>query len=90
MIEIEFEKGVPVAVNGEKLGPIELIEKCNEIGAKYGIGIDDMIENRLVGMKSRGVYENPAGTILYTALKQLEMICLDRDTLHYKHQVAIR
>ena len=90
VIEIEFEKGVPVAVNGEKLGPIELIEKCNEIGAKYGIGIDDMIENRLVGMKSRGVYENPAGTILYTALKQLEMICLDRDTLHYKHQVAIR
>ena len=90
VIEIEFEKGIPVAVNGEKLGPIELIEKCNEIGAKYGIGIDDMIENRLVGMKSRGVYENPAGTILYTALKQLEMICLDRDTLHYKHQVAIR
>ena len=90
VIEIEFEKGIPVAVNGEKLGSIELIEKCNEIGSKYGIGIDDMIENRLVGMKSRGVYENPAGTILYTALKQLEMICLDRDTLHYKHQVAIR
>ncbi len=89
-VSISFEQGIPTAVNGEKLGPVALIEKLNEIGARHGVGIDDMIENRLVGMKSRGVYENPAGTILYTALKQLEMICLDRDTLHYKHQVAIR
>ena len=90
IVEIGFEKGIPVSVNGEALGPVALIEKLNAIGAKYGIGIDDMVENRLVGMKSRGVYENPAGTILFTALKQLESICLDRDTLHYKHQVALR
>jgi len=90
LVEIAFEQGIPVAVNGEKLAPVALIEKLNEIGAKHGVGIDDMIENRLVGMKSRGVYENPAGTILYKAIKQLEMICLDRDTLHFKHQLAVR
>ena len=90
VVSIGFEQGVPVSVNGEKLSPVALIEKLNAIGAKHGVGIDDMVENRLVGMKSRGVYENPAGTILYAALKQLESICLDRDTLHYKHQVAIR
>ena len=90
VIEIAFEQGVPVAVNGEKLEALALLEKCNEIGAKHGIGIDDMVENRLVGMKSRGVYETPGGTILYNALDQLESICLDRDTMHYKQQLALR
>ncbi|MGI6150962.1 MAG: argininosuccinate synthase [Christensenellales bacterium] len=90
IVSIGFEKGVPVSVNGEPLAPVALIEKLNQIGAQHGVGIDDMVENRLVGMKSRGVYENPAGTMLYTALKQLESICLDRDTLHYKQQVALR
>ncbi len=90
VIELAFEQGVPVAVNGEKLEALALLEKCNEIGAKHGIGIDDMVENRLVGMKSRGVYETPGGTILYNALDQLESICLDRDTMHYKQQLALR
>jgi argininosuccinate synthase len=89
-VEIEFKEGIPVKVNGKKLGCIELIEMLNAIGAKHGVGIDDMVENRLVGMKSRGVYENPAGTILYGALRQLESITLDRATAHYKDQVAIR
>ncbi len=90
IVSIGFEKGIPVSVNGEQLASVALIEKLNAIGAKHGVGIDDMVENRLVGMKSRGVYENPAGTMLYAALKQLESITLDRDTLHYKHQVALR
>lgn len=89
-IEIGFEKGVPVSVNGEMLDPVALVETCNEIGAKHGIGIDDLVENRLVGMKSRGVYETPGGTILYDALQQLEYITLDRDTMHYKQQMAIK
>ena len=89
-IEIAFEKGVPVAVNGQKMSPLEIVTKCNELGAKHGIGIDDMVENRLVGIKCRGVYENPGGTILYDALQQLEYITLDRDTMHYKQQMATR
>lgn len=89
-IEIGFEKGVPVSVNGEKLSPVAIVETCNTIGAKHGIGIDDMVENRLVGIKSRGVYENPGATILYEALSQLEYLCLDRDTMHYKQQMATR
>lgn len=89
-VEIEFEQGIPVAVNGEKLSPVALIEKLNELGAKHGIGIIDMVENRLVGMKSRGVYETPGGTILYHAHRQLEEITLDRATMHYKDMLAIR
>ena len=89
-VEIEWEKGEPVAVNGEKLGPVALIEKLNELGAKHGVGVADMVENRLVGMKSRGVYETPAGTILYAAHMNLEELCLDRETRHYKDQVAIK
>ncbi len=89
-ITVDYEKGVPVAVNGEKYGPIEIIEKLNELGAKHGVGINDLVENRLVGMKSRGVYENPAGTILYTTHQLLETITLDRATAHYKDQMAIR
>ncbi len=89
-VEIEFEKGVPVAVNGKALGPIELIEALNEIGARHGIGIADLVENRLVGMKSRGVYENPAGKLLFDAHQILETITLDRATAHYKDTMAIR
>ena len=89
-VTVDFEKGEPVAVNGEKLGAVELITKLNEIGAKNGVGITDICENRLVGMKSRGVYENPGGAILYYAHRELEYLCLDRATFHYKEQVAIR
>ncbi|HOG00398.1 MAG: Argininosuccinate synthase [Firmicutes bacterium ADurb.Bin248] len=89
-IEIGFEKGVPVSVNGEALDPVALVSKCNALGAKHAIGIDDMVENRLVGIKCRGVYETPGGTILYDALEYLESITLDRDTMHFKHQLAQR
>ena len=89
-VEVEFEKGVPVALNGERLGAVELLEKANEIGARNGVGIADLVENRLVGMKSRGVYETPGGTLLYAAHKNLEEITLDRATAHYKDQMAIR
>ena len=89
-VTVGFEKGVPVSVDGQKLSPIELIEKLNELGAANGVGIDDMVENRLVGMKSRGVYETPGGTILYEAHRALESITLDRDTLHYKQGVALK
>ena len=89
-VEIEFEKGVPVAVNGKKLSPVKILETLNAIGAKHGVGVCDMVENRLVGMKSRGVYENPAGSILYAAHHNLEELTLDRATFHYKEQVAIR
>lgn len=87
-VEIEFVQGIPVSVNGKKLDPIALLTQLNEIGAKHGIGVDDMVENRLVGMKSRGVYENPAGTILYAAHRNLEEITLDRATSHYKELIA--
>lgn len=89
-VEINFEKGIPVAVDGEKLDAVAMITKLNELGAKNGIGIADMVENRLVGMKSRGVYETPAGAILFYAHHELELLTLDRATLHYKQQVAIR
>lgn len=89
-LTIDFERGVPVAVDGEKLGAVELLTKLNEIGAANGVGITDIVENRLVGMKSRGVYENPGGAILYYAHRELEYLCLDRATLHYKEGVAIR
>ena len=87
-ITIHFEKGIPVAVDGKEMGGVELIKYLNEIGGKNGIGIEDIVENRLVGMKSRGVYENPAGAILYKAHDVLETITLDRDTMHYKEIVA--
>ncbi|WP_281170187.1 argininosuccinate synthase [Carboxydothermus ferrireducens] len=89
-VEIEFVKGEPVAVNGEKLSPVELIFKLNELGGKHGIGIADMVENRLVGMKSRGVYETPGGTILTFAHRELESLTLDRQTMHFKQMVALK
>ena len=89
-VTIEFEQGIPVALDGEKLDGVTLLEKLNEIGGANGVGIDDLVENRLVGMKSRGVYENPAGRILYKAHDVLESITLDRDTQHYKELVSAR
>ncbi len=89
-VSISFEKGIPVAVNGEKMGEVELLTKLNEVGARNGVGIVDICENRLVGMKSRGVYENPGGSILYYAHRELEYLCLDRSTFHYKEGLAIR
>lgn len=87
-VKIDFEQGVPVAVNGQKLGAVELITTLNEIGARNGVGIVDIVENRLVGMKSRGIYENPGGAIIMYAHRELEYLCLDRDTYHYKENVA--
>ena len=89
-LTLDFEKGVPVAIDGEPLGPVELLTRLNKLGGAHGVGRVDLVENRLVGMKSRGVYETPGGTIIYTAHQGLEQICLDRDTLHYKEVVAHR
>ena len=89
-VTIGFEAGIPVSLNGEKMDGVSLIKSLNKVGGLHGIGILDLLENRLVGMKSRGVYETPGGSILYKAHEKLEEMCLDRDTLHYKHQVAIR
>lgn len=89
-VEIEFEKGIPVKVDGKSLSPIELLTYLNKIGGENGIGIIDIVENRLVGMKSRGVYETPGGTILYAAHEKLESITLDRDTAHFKSIISNR
>ena len=87
-VKVTFEQGVPVAIDGEKMGAVEIVEKLNAVGGANGIGLLDLVENRLVGMKSRGVYETPGGAILYKAHEVLETITLDRDTLHYKKLVA--
>jgi argininosuccinate synthase len=87
-ITINFVKGVPVGLNGKKMGGVELVTALNKIGGENGIGLDDIVENRLVGMKSRGVYETPGGSIIYRAHEVLETLCLDRDTMHYKAIVA--
>ncbi|TDT70635.1 argininosuccinate synthase [Hypnocyclicus thermotrophus] len=87
-VEIEFKKGVPVAVNNEKLDAVSLVTKLNKIAGEHGIGVIDIIENRIVGMKSRGIYETPGGTLLYAALQELESICLDKDTMSFKKTVA--
>ncbi len=89
-VSLTFEKGIPVALNGEKVGAVELIEKLNKLGGENGVGLVDLLENRLVGMKSRGVYETPGGAILYRAHQVLETLCLDRDTQHYKELIANR
>ena len=89
-ITLKFEKGIPVALNDEYLDGTTLIEKLNKIGGENAIGIMDMVENRLVGMKSRGVYETPGGTILYKAHKDLEELCLDKETSHYKEIIALK
>jgi argininosuccinate synthase len=89
-VEIAFEAGVPVAVNGKRMKGHELVAFLNEVGGKHAVGQTDLVENRLVGMKSRGAYETPGGTILYTAIQALEHLCLERDTLHFKQQVALK
>lgn len=89
-VEIGFEQGIPVKLDGAVLDPVALIEKLNEIAGENGVGIVDMVENRLVGMKSRGVYETPAGTVLFNAHREMELLTLDRVTLHFKEIVAAR
>jgi argininosuccinate synthase len=88
-ITIGFEMGIPVSIDGKRMGPAKLVETANAHGAKHGIGRVDLVENRLVGMKSRGVYETPGGTILVLAHRELESLCLDRDVAHYKEHVAL-
>lgn len=87
-ISIDFEKGVPVKLNGKVLSTLEIINTLNEIGAKHGVGVIDLVENRLVGMKSRGVYETPGGTILYFAHEELERLCMDRESLQAKMKLS--
>ncbi|MBR7100266.1 MAG: argininosuccinate synthase [Clostridia bacterium] len=89
-VTIHFEKGIPTAIDGKEMGAVELLETLNKIGGENGVGLVDMVENRLVGMKSRGVYETPGGAILYEAHQNLEMICLDKATAHYKQLVAVK
>ena len=88
-VTISFEAGAPVALDGEKMKASKIIEKLNKVGGENGIGIIDIVENRLIGMKDRGVYETPGGTILYKAHEQLEMITVDKDTLHLKQKLAV-
>jgi argininosuccinate synthase len=87
-VEIDFQEGLPKRINGVAMGPISLLETLNKIGGRHGVGRIDLVENRLVGMKSRGVYETPGGTILLEAQQALEQLCLDKQTLHYKELVA--
>ncbi len=87
-IEIEFEKGIPIKADGKTFSPSDLIKYLNEIGGRHAVGIADLVENRVVGMKCRGVYETPGGTILYAAHRELEHLCLDRETLYFKQAVS--
>ena len=87
-VRIRFDKGRPVAVNGKKLGAVALLDKLNAIAGEHGVGRIDLVENRLVGIKSRGIYETPGGTLLYEAHRELESLVLDRDTAHYKALIA--
>ena len=89
-VTLDFEKGAPVALDGKKMKASEIVKKLNELGGANGIGLADIVENRLVGMKSRGVYETPGGTILYHAHEVLETLCLDKETAHYKQQIALK
>jgi len=90
VVEIEFVGGAPVAVNGKKLAPAALLGELNDIGARNGVGRVDLVENRFVGIKSRGCYETPGGTLILTAQRELESLCLDRDLLHYKQEVSLK
>ena len=89
-VELYFRRGFPERLNGVAMGPVELVQELNALGCEHGVGRVDLVENRLVGMKSRGVYETPGGTILYKAHAALEQLCLDKDTLHWKQQVGLR
>jgi argininosuccinate synthase len=88
MVQIDFDKGIPVGVDGERLSPLEIMIHLNKMASKHGIGIVDMVENRLVGIKSRGVYETPGGTLLYVAHREIESLVLDADTLHFKESLS--
>jgi len=90
VVTLAFEGGKPVALDGERLAPVALVERLNRIAGEHGVGRVDLVENRLVGIKSRGVYETPAGTVLYLAHRELERLVLDRDTLHFKQSVSVR
>ncbi len=90
VVEIEFDGGAPIAVNGKKLAPAALLGELNDIGARNGVGRVDLVENRFVGIKSRGCYETPGGTLILTAQRELESLCLDRDLLHYKQEVSLK
>ncbi len=90
MVEIGFEAGVPVSVNGITLDPVALVEKLNEVAGRNGVGRIDLVENRFVGIKSRGAYETPGGTLILTAHRELESLCLDRDLMHFKQAVALK
>jgi len=89
-VEVGFESGILVSVNGRKLSPLELVNELNEIAAANGVGRMDIVENRLVGMKSRGAYETPGGTLLVAAHRELESLCLDRETAHYQQLLSLR
>jgi argininosuccinate synthase len=89
-VTIAFEAGVPVSVDGKRLGPVALVEELNRVAGAHGVGRLDLVENRLVGIKSRGVYETPAGTVLHLAHREIERLVLDRDTLHFKQSVSVR
>jgi argininosuccinate synthase len=89
-VEIGFEAGTPVSVNGKKRSPIALLDQLNAIAAAHGVGRIDLVENRLVGMKSRGAYETPGGTLLVAAHRELETLCLDRETAHYSQTLSLR
>ena len=90
VVTIAFEQGTPVSVNGQRLGPVSLVDTMNRVAGAHGVGRLDLVENRLVGIKSRGVYETPAGTVLHLAHRELERLVLDRDTLHFKQAVSVR
>ena len=90
VVTLAFEQGVPVSVDGERLGPVALVERLNRVAGAHGVGRVDLVENRLVGIKSRGVYETPAGSVLHLAHRELERLVLDRDTLHFKQSVSVR
>ncbi len=90
VITLGFEAGIPVTLNGEGLGPVEMVETLNRVAGAHGVGRVDLVENRLVGIKSRGVYETPAGSVLHLAHRELERLVLDRDTLHFKQSVSVR
>lgn len=90
VVTLAFERGTPVALNGHPLGPVALVETLNKLAGAHGVGRLDLVENRLVGIKSRGVYETPAGTVLHIAHREIERLVLDRDTLHFKQSVSVR
>jgi argininosuccinate synthase len=90
VVTLGFERGTPVSLDGTRLGPVELVESLNRLAGAHGVGRLDLVENRLVGIKSRGVYETPAGTVLHLAHREIERLVLDRDTLHFKQSVSVR